>query len=63
MERTQLNVRLDSSLVERIDQKRIELREQVGSIPTRSDVLRMALEAFLTSDPISAREIKKTRTK
>ena len=53
MERTQLNVRLDQALVERIDQKRIELREQLGVIPTRSDVLRMALESFLAVPPLN----------
>ncbi len=55
MERTQVNVRLDQALVERIDQKRIELREQLGAIPTRSDVLRMALEAFLVTKSAAPR--------
>ncbi len=59
MERTQVNVRLDQALVERIDQKRIELREQIGAIPTRSDVLRMALEAFLATKSASPRQKSK----
>jgi Arc/MetJ-type ribon-helix-helix transcriptional regulator len=47
MARTQLNVRVSEELERTIDEKRIELREKLGAIPTRSDILRMALEAFL----------------
>lgn len=47
MTRTQLNVRVSDTLERAIDEKRIELREQLGAIPTRSDVLRLALEAYL----------------
>lgn len=50
--RQQINVRLDPEMTARIDEKRIELSRSLGMIPTRSEVLRMALEAFLTiSDP------------
>lgn len=47
MSRTQLNVRVSDELEKAIDEKRIELRAVLGTIPSRSDVLRMALEAYL----------------
>ena len=47
MTRTQLNVRVSDALERAIDEKRIKLRETMGTIPTRSDVLRLALEAYL----------------
>ena len=47
MDRVQINVRVESELVERIDEKRVELRVSLGGIPSRSDVIRMALEAYL----------------
>jgi Arc/MetJ-type ribon-helix-helix transcriptional regulator len=47
MNRTQLNVRISDQLEKAIDEKRIELRAAMGTIPSRSDVLRMALEAYL----------------
>lgn len=48
--RAQLNVRISEQLERAIDEKRIELRESLGAIPTRSDVLRLALEAYLRID-------------
>lgn len=48
--RTQLNVRISERLERAIDEKRIELRETLKSIPSRSDVLRLALEAYLGID-------------
>jgi len=47
MERQQVNVRLEQDLADRMDKKRIELTESLGHIPTRSDIVRMALEEFL----------------
>lgn len=47
MSRTQLNVRVSEGLEKAIDEKRIELRATMGTIPSRSDVLRLALEAYL----------------
>ncbi len=47
MSRAQLNVRVSEQLEKAIDEKRIELRAMMGTIPSRSDVLRLALEAFL----------------
>ena len=50
MTRTQLNVRVSDDLEKAIDEKRIQLRETLGTIPTRSDILRFALEAYLQLD-------------
>ncbi len=47
MSRAQLNVRVSDVLAKAIDEKRIELRTSMGVIPSRSDVLRFALEAYL----------------
>lgn len=47
MSRAQLNVRVSEELEKAIDEKRIELRATMGSIPSRSDVLRLALESYL----------------
>jgi Arc/MetJ-type ribon-helix-helix transcriptional regulator len=47
MNRSQLNVRVSEQLETAIDEKRIELRATIGTIPSRSDVLRLALEAYL----------------
>lgn len=48
-ERQQVNVRLEQDLADRMDKKRIELTESLGYIPTRSDIMRMALEEFIGS--------------
>ncbi len=46
-ESKQLAVRVDESFLAAIDQKRIELSRGMGSIPSRSDIVRIALEQFL----------------
>lgn len=46
-ERIQVNVRVDGDLIRLLDEKRTELLFKVGAIPSRSDVVRMALENFL----------------
>ena len=46
-ERIQVNVRVDGDLIKLLDEKRTELLSKIGSIPSRSDVVRMALENFL----------------
>lgn len=51
MSRLQINVRLSDELVAAIDAKRVALRDLVGSIPSRSDVVRLALEAYLGVEP------------
>ena len=47
VESKQLAVRVDESFLSAIDQKRIELSKGMGSIPSRSDIVRIALEQFL----------------
>lgn len=46
-ERVQVNVRLDQEFVQLLDGKRIALQKELGVIPTRSDVVRLALEKYL----------------
>lgn len=50
MERNQINLRMSETLRRLIDGKRIELSEQMGTIPSRSDVLRFALEMYFGQD-------------
>jgi Arc/MetJ-type ribon-helix-helix transcriptional regulator len=50
MSRAQLNVRISDQVGKLVDKKRIELTEKLGAIPTRSDVVRFALEAYLGVD-------------
>jgi hypothetical protein len=45
--RNQLNVRVTPEIEAIIDAKRIELAKTLRTIPTRSDVVRLALEAYL----------------
>lgn len=47
MTRNQLNVRVSEELEKLIDQKRIQLSSELGAIPSRSDVVRFALESYL----------------
>ena len=49
LERIQVNVRVDGDLIKSLDAKRIELLQELGSIPSRSEVIRMALENYLTN--------------
>ena len=46
-ERIQVNVRVDGDLIRLLDEKRTELLSRLGAIPSRSDVVRMALEHYL----------------
>ena len=55
MTRLQVNVRLDAEIAKRIDEKRTQLQKELGRIPTRSDVMRMALDKYLSKD------LRKTR--
>ena len=48
--KSQLNVRVSDLLERLIDKKRIELSKKLGSIPSRSDVVRFALEQYLGVD-------------
>jgi hypothetical protein len=56
MARSQLNLRISEALEEAIDRKRIELHESMGAIPSRSDIVRFALESYLSVD-LSASEV------
>jgi Arc/MetJ-type ribon-helix-helix transcriptional regulator len=47
MSRNQLNIRVSDELEKLIDKKRIELASKMDVIPTRSDVVRYALELYL----------------
>lgn len=50
MERSQLNLRISDGLGKLIDAKRIALSGDLGHIPSRSDILRFALEKYLEAD-------------
>lgn len=50
MIRIQVNVRLDAEIAKRIDEKRTQLQKELGRIPTRSDVIRLALDKYLGKD-------------
>ena len=50
MERSQLNLRISEQLGKLIDAKRISLSESLGTIPSRSDILRFALAQYLEVD-------------
>lgn len=47
MDRMQVNVLLDADLAARLDEKRIALQKQTGRIPSRSEIMRLALELYL----------------
>lgn len=50
MERNQINMRVSETLRKLIDAKRIELSSSMDSIPSRTDILRFALEQYLGHD-------------
>lgn len=50
MERNQINLRMSETLRKLIDAKRIELSEAMGTIPSRSEILRFALETYFGQD-------------
>jgi hypothetical protein len=62
MERSQLNLRISDQLGKLIDAKRIELASTMATIPTRSEVLRFALESYLGKN-LSETEIDRRRVK
>jgi len=47
MSRNQLNIRVSNELESLIDKKRVDLASTMKVIPTRSDVVRYALESYL----------------
>lgn len=52
----QLAVRLEDEVLLAIDRKRMEIAERTGEIPTRSDIVRDALAAYLDADRASAKD-------
>ena len=46
-DKAQINVRVDPALLEQIDKKRIQMQQELGKIPSRSDVIRLAIEKFV----------------
>ena len=48
MDRLQINVRLPPEIMELLDKRRMELHGTMGKIPSRSDVVRLALDAYLS---------------
>jgi hypothetical protein len=62
MDRSQLNIRVSDQLGQLIDAKRIELSKTMRSIPSRSEVIRLALEQYLEAD-LSDSEIDRRKTK
>lgn len=47
MDRMQVNFRLNKDLAEKLDCRRSALREEMGRIPSRSEIFRIALEKYL----------------
>ena len=50
-DRPQVNVRLTDELIRLLDAKPVEMLPELGTIPTRSDVVRIAIERFLKPAP------------
>jgi Arc/MetJ-type ribon-helix-helix transcriptional regulator len=50
VERSQLNVRVTPELEQLIEKKRVALMGSLGYIPSRSEVVRLAIEAFVGSE-------------
>jgi len=46
-DRLQVNVRIDGDLIRLLDEKRTALLGKLGSIPSRSEVVRIALVEYL----------------
>lgn len=61
MERNQINMRLSEQLSKLIDARRIALSEELGKIPSRSDVVRLALAQYLAVD-LSVTELDRRKT-
>lgn len=53
-DRQQINVRLTSQLMDKLDEIRVALKPTFGKIPTRSEIVRYALEKFFSESPDSS---------
>ena len=51
----QLAIRLDDEAFKLIDKKRMEIGAMEGSIPSRSDIVRMALDKYLESLKVASK--------
>ena len=49
----QINVRVSLALADRIDAKRVAFKQQLGSIPSRSEIVRLAIEEFVKDIPVA----------
>ena len=63
MERNQINLRMSETLRKLIDGKRIELSEHMSTIPSRSDILRLALEMYFGQDLSQSEVDRRTLSK
>ena len=59
MERLQVNFRLDKESAEMLDEKRVALMKEMGRIPTRSEVFRLALDQYLGRGAAPAKSSKR----
>jgi hypothetical protein len=51
---TQLNIRIDPMLEQSIDRARIAKARELGRIPSRSEIVRMALDSYLALGEVAA---------
>ena len=65
VKQNQLNIRVDRKLEVALDEKRIDFSKQLGYIPSRSEIVRMAIEQFLninrTADQPAAKKAPKRK--
>jgi Arc/MetJ-type ribon-helix-helix transcriptional regulator len=55
----QLNVRVTDDVVKKLDEQRVQLSSRLARIPSRSEVIRIALERYLDATNRAARAKKK----
>ena len=58
----QLNIRVDRKLEVALDEKRIDFSKQLGYIPSRSEVVRMAIEQFLNINRAEVQPVDGSKT-
>jgi metal-responsive CopG/Arc/MetJ family transcriptional regulator len=63
-DRMQVNFRIDKEMADLLDQRRVALMAELGKIPTRSEVFRIALKQYLENTPtVPSQEVKRERTR
>lgn len=61
-DRIQVNFRLDKETSDLLDQRRVALMAEMGRIPTRSEVFRIALTQYLQNpQPAPSQEMRRTK--